>query len=182
MKDTVNISTKVSRAVFDALCALAKRKRLTIYEMLQMVADTFVRYCGGTHEVTPELERAMKIFEGIDGWNNAMNLSASNQKIAEATYYVSSPKKNGMRALHVTCLSDTITQTENVQVILERTLEALLPGRYARLRSLAIDLDCSSILELLDYMIERGEAQVDHLGEPTNDVAIRYKRVPHYAP
>ena len=46
------------------------------------------------------------------------------------------------------------TETCNVQVILIRMIEVLLPERYRRLRALAVDMDCNSILELLDRMID----------------------------
>ena len=45
-------------------------------------------------------------------------------------------------------------QSENIQTILERTLNLIFPERYKRLRQLAVDMECNCILELIDTLID----------------------------
>ena len=53
------------------------------------------------------------------------------------------------------------TQTLNVQDIFETMISLLFPERYKRLRMLCVDNDCSSILELLDKMIDDQTHEAD---------------------
>ena len=159
------LATKVSNWAYERLNRLARKKGMSIYELVQMVCDTLLRYMDDRHNMTPEMERAMSIFEHMVGWDNAVNLTDHTQEhtIVEATYFVSAEGKKGTRAIHVERpFFDNWHQTENLQQILERTLELLAPERYGRLRRLAIDNDCSSLLELLDTMIDRYMREQDN--------------------
>ena len=54
---------------------LSEKKGLSIYELLQMMCDTALRYMDESHNLTPEMEKAMSIFEHMEGWKNALNLA-----------------------------------------------------------------------------------------------------------
>ena len=151
------ISTKVNAETYRLLCRLAQKKNITIYEMFQMVADTFRRYMSDEHNLSLEMEQVMSIFEHMVGWEQAFNLAdpSAERQIAEATYYLVAEGKKGARASHVQRpYFGNWSQTENVQEILERTLSLLFPERYKKLRHLAVEMECHSILELLDKMID----------------------------
>ena len=153
------MQTKVSPQTFRLMNRIAAKKGLSTYEMIQMVIDTLVRYMDDTHNLTPEMEEAMRIFEHMEGWNQAFNLAdpTVQHEVGEATYYVQDPdgKRSGVRGVHVTKpFFGKRTETHNIKEILERTFNLLIPERYIQLRRLAVDLECNSILELIDFMLE----------------------------
>lgn len=169
MKDSEDyrvINTKVSPDSYERLRRLAAKKKTTVYQLVQMVCDTLIRYMDDRHNLTPEMEQAMSVFEHMEGWKDSLSLTEPNShaEISEATYYFTDTtgKKKGARAVHVSIpFFSQWTQCENIQTILERTLCLLMPHRYMRLRSLAVDMDCSSILELIDTLIVHHAKEAD---------------------
>jgi hypothetical protein len=124
-----------------------------------MVCDTLIRYMDDRHNLTPELEKAMSIFEHMSGWRNAYNLASAgtSQEVGEAIYLVQATdgKKKGVRAVLVEKpYFGAPTQTYNLQQIIERLICLTMPERYRRLRALAVECDCSSLLDLFDYMLD----------------------------
>lgn len=165
-KKYIKKQTKVHPFIHHRLEKIAKKKGISVYEMLQMVCDTLTRYMDDRHNLTPEMEKAMSIFEHMEGWANALNLADPTvQKIiGEATYFVYDPegKKKGCRAIHVTKpFFGNWEQNFNIQEILERTICLLMPERYSRLRKLAVDKECSSIVELIDTLIDEHSQDED---------------------
>lgn len=164
--ELVPISTKVSKTAAAALDAMAAKIGATRYEVLQMVVDTLTRYMDDRHNLTPEMERAMSLFEHLVGWKDALHLSdpTVEKEIQEATYYLTDPagKRKGVRAVHVDRpFMGQWEQTENIQQIVERTLCLTTPERYRRLRRLAVSMDCHSLLELIDVMIDHHTSEED---------------------
>jgi len=160
------LATKVSNEAWHRINRLARKKGLTIYELVQMVCDTLIRYMDDRHNLSEDMEKAMNIFEHMDGWKDALNLAdpASEKEVGEATYYLYDPtgSKKGTRAVHVMKpFFGNWSEDENIQHILERTLCLILPERYMRLRTLAKELDCSSLLELLDKFIDHFTTEQD---------------------
>lgn len=157
-------ATKVKPETERRLIALARKKGLSKYTLMQMVIDTLVRYMDDRHNLTAEMEQAMSIFEHMEGWKDAFNLAdyTTNPEVTEATYYLGDAHKKGARAVHVSRpFFGQWTQTYNIQQILERTLCLLTPERYRRLRALAVEMDCGSLLELLDQMIDQHTRDAD---------------------
>lgn len=153
------LATKVSNEAWTRINRLARKKGLTIYELVQMVCDTLIRYMDDRHNLTGEMEKAMAIFEHLEGWAQALNLAdpTVDKTIGEATYYLYDPdgKKKGTRAVHVMRpFFGNWTEDTNIQHILEKTINNIIPERYRRLRLLATDLDCKSLLELIDTLID----------------------------
>lgn len=161
--------TKVAPAIDARLDAIAAKIGMSGYEMGQMVYDTLVRYMDDAHNLTPEMEQAMAIFEHMNGWKGALNLADPTAKteIGEATYYLydATGKKHGTRAVHVTRpwheASGDWEQNYNIQDIFERTVCLLTPERYRRLRSLAADQGCESLIQLLDRLLDFHGADAD---------------------
>lgn len=158
--------TKVSAGAYFRMKKLSQKKGLTIYELLQMMCDTALRYMDEKHNLTPEMEKAMSIFEHMDGWAKALNLAdpSVQKKIGEATYFIYDPdgNKKGTRAVHVTTpYFGDWSETYNIQDILERTICLLMPERYKRLRQLAVDKECKNVVELIDVLIDEHSKDAD---------------------
>jgi hypothetical protein len=151
------IATKISPEAYRQLKQLARKLGMKLYEMLQMCADIFVRYMSDEHNLTPELERAMAVFEHTTGWAGSMNFAepTGDKRISEAIYFLTSPNKKGCRAVLVTLpFLGKMEQTENVQIIMERTIELVFPERYRRLRLLAAEHNIQSTLGMIDWFID----------------------------
>lgn len=186
----VPIITKLSPQTYAALVRIEKKKGLSKYGLLQLVADTLVRYMDDAHNLTPEMEQAMSIFEHMEGWRDALNFAdhSVNKMIGEAVYFLfdADGKRKGCRAIHVQRpFFGNWTEDMNVQHILERVLCLMLPEQYRRLRSLAVDMECSSLLELFTKLIDHHGADSDvamyrQLFEDAD--RSEYGREPHKAP
>lgn len=158
------LGTKVSPEFHKLFRRICHKKGLKTYEAIQMMAEAFVRYTDDQHNLSEEMERLMMLFEHMRGWRNAFNLADAtpDKDITEAIYMLTAKGKKGARAVmvHRPYMGDW-TETVNVQVILERVIEVLMPERYSRLRSLAIDFECNSIIELLDVLLTRHSHEAD---------------------
>lgn len=152
--------TKISEEALQRLDAISEKKGISRYTLIQMVVDVIIRYMDDRHNLTPEIERLMAIFEHLNGWERAFNLAdyTTTPEIIEAIYFFTDEEKKGCRAVHVERPwlegTDQWTQTYNLQEIFERMVCLLMPERYRRLRLLAIQNNCSSILELIDTLID----------------------------
>lgn len=193
------INTKVTPEAYDKIHRLARKLGTKPYEMLQMCVDTLVRYMDDRHNLSPEMERMMLVFEDMVGWPQALNLADPSAKasITEATYYLTAKGKAGARAVHVQKpFFGNWHETENIQLVLERTLELIAPELYRRLRSLCVAYETKSILELLNRMVD-AQAIMDlnheevrrtfedcNRGENTKPVEYgqRTRRKKHYTP
>lgn len=151
------VGTKVSPEAYEILKNICAKKDCTLYELMQIVCDTLVRYTSDRHNLSPEMEKAIMMFEHEDQWSHAFNLCdyTADKEVAEATYFIGSKSASGVRAVHVkTPFFGDWSQDYNVQTILERTLCLLFPTRYKRMRAMAVDMGCSSILQLIDTLID----------------------------
>ena len=151
------IGTKVSPKFAETFNRICRKKGLNKYQAIQMMVDTFVRYTDDRYNLSEEMSLLMSAFEHMDGWNGAFNLAdtTADKKIEEAIYFLTAAERRGARAIMVhRPYFGNWTETSNVQMILERVIEVLMPERYRRLRMLAVDMECNSILELIDRMID----------------------------
>lgn len=153
------IATKVSKHTHARLEALAKAKGTTIYEILQMVIDTLLRYMDDRHNLSEEMEKAMSIFEHMVGWADALNLADPivNREISEAVYILQDAdgKKKGCRAVLVEKpFCGVWQQTVNVQTIFDRLFNILLPEMYLKLYRLKVLNGYSSVVEVLNALAD----------------------------
>ena len=153
----VPLATKVSRHAAEQLARIAKKKGMTIYELIQMVCDTLIRYMDDRHNLSEEMERAMSIFEHMVGWADALNLAdpTLNREVSQAVYILQDGdgKKRGFRAAMVTKPFFGIwDETENVQVIFERIFNVCLPELYMKLYRAKIVLECNSVTEVINHL------------------------------
>lgn len=160
------LQTKVSPEAYRRMKSIERKKGITDYGLIQMVVDTLIRYMDDRHNLTPEIEQAMSIFEHMEGWAEALNLADPTVKkvIGEAIYFLydEEGKKKGARGIHVVKpFFGNWTEDANIQHIIERVFCLLIPERYRRLRLLAAELGCSSQIELLDYFIDHFSKESD---------------------
>jgi hypothetical protein len=153
----VVIGSKTSSQFAMTFNRICRKKGIKPYKAMQMMVDSFVRYTDDQHNLSEEMERLMSVFEHMAGWKEAFNLAEVNvdRQIDEAVYFLTSPERKGARAIMVhRPYFGNWTETANVQSILERVIELLIPEQYRRLRALAVDMDCNSILELINRMVD----------------------------
>ena len=160
------LQTKVSPEAYRRMKSIERKKGITDYGLIQMVVDTLIRYMDDRHNLTPEMEQAMSIFEHMEGWCDALNLADPTVKkvVGEAIYFLfdEDGKRKGCRGVHVVKpFFGNWTEDANIQHIIERVFSLLIPERYRRLRLLAAELGCSSQLELLDYFIDHFSSEAD---------------------
>ena len=160
----VVVATKLSPEANARLEMIARSRRMKKYELIQMVCDVLIRYCDKAHNLSREIELVMAVFEHMMGWSGAFNLAdpTASPEIVEATYYLTSPDKKGVRAVHVERpFFGEWTQNFNVQEILEKTINMLMPERYQRLRQVATDMGATTLLQVLDMLIDNHTQAAD---------------------
>lgn len=158
------IATKVSPFVAQRIEKIAAHRGMTKYRLNQMVLDTIVRYCDDAHNMTPEMEQAMTIFEHMIGWADALNLAdpTTKKEVFQAVYILADPsgKNKGTRCSMLTQpFFEMWEQTENVTTIFERMVEVLLPDTYRRLRALAVKMECNSLVELVNLLADASDIE-----------------------
>ena len=154
----VVVATKLSRPAAEQLARIAKRKGMTIYELIQMVCDTLIRYMDDRHNLSEEMERAMSIFEHLTGWADALNLAdpTVHKEVAQAVYiFQSSPDtpRKGFRAKMVSKPFMGIwDETSNVMDIFERIFNICMPELYMKLFRARIILGCERVSEVINLL------------------------------
>ena len=164
------IGTKVDSAQYVIFKKICKKLGITPYECMQILVSVMIRYSDPGHNLTQEMELAMSLFEHMAGWKDALNIAdpTVQKEIAEAIYFLvdaNGGKKGTIPVLVQKPFFGSWNETVNLQMIVERFLCLSLPERYRRLRLLAVEKDCSSILELLDRLIDEhaNDSDVAHI-------------------
>lgn len=155
----VVVATKMSRTASEQLARIAKAKGLTMYELIQMVCDTLIRYMDDRHNLSAEMEQAMSIFEHMVGWANALNLAdpTVNKEVAQAVYILQDADgdKKGFRATMVSKPFMGIWEEDsNVMHIFERIFNICLPELYMKLFRAKIILECNSVTEVVNTLVD----------------------------
>lgn len=155
----VVLSTKVSRRAAEQLARIAKKKGLTIYELIQMVCDTLIRYMDDRHNLSEEMERAMSIFEHMVGWADALNLAdpTVHKEVCQAVYIFQDAEgqKKGFRAKMVNKpFCGLWTEDSNVMHIFERIMNICMPDLYMKLFRARILLGCETVSEVVNMLAD----------------------------
>lgn len=162
----ISLITKVNQDTARGLKRIEMKRGLSVYGILQMMCDCIRRYMDSAYNLSEEMERAMSIFEHMEGWKDSINLAepSDDKVIGEAIYFLYDPtgKKKGTRAVHVVKpFFGNWTQDVNIINIIDDTIRMLMPERYRRMWTIATDLDCKSLVELIDKLINRYEKEQD---------------------
>ena len=155
----VTLATKVSRTAANKLARIAKKKGMTIYELIQMVCDTLIRYMDDRHNLSEDMERAMSIFEHMVGWADALNLAdpTVNKEVAQAVYIFQDADggKKGFRATMVNKpFMGQWTEDSNVMHIFERIFNICMPELYMKLFRARIVLGCERVSEVINMLAD----------------------------
>ena len=155
----VVVATKLSRPAAERLAKIAKHKGMTIYELIQMVCDTLIRYMDDRHNLSEEMERAMSIFEHMVGWADALNLAdpTVQKEIAQAVYIFqdTNGEKKGFRAVMVDKpFMGQWTEDQNVMHIFERIFNICMPELYMKLFRARILLECNNVSEVINLLAD----------------------------
>jgi hypothetical protein len=155
----VVVATKLSRPAAERLAKIAKHKGMTIYELIQMVCDTLIRYMDDRHNLSEEMERAMSIFEHMVGWADALNLAdpTVQKEIAQAVYIFqdANGEKKGFRAVMVDKpFMGQWTEDQNVMHIFERIFNICMPDLYMKLFRARILLGCNNVSEVINLLAD----------------------------
>lgn len=149
--------TKISPAmavVWDAVC---EALGTNTYDLIQQFIYAMIRAASEQHEKSPEIQRLMDNLDLDPGWQNAINLCAPNGKlkIAQMVLIVEQEDKQGfgMVMLNKPYMGD-VTQTENVNLIIERVLEVGLKKIYRKLRMIKADMRVNWLSDVLASMID----------------------------
>ena len=162
----VTLATKVSRHSAEQLTRIARKKGMTIYELIQMVCDTLIRYMDDRHNLSEEMERAMSIFEHMNGWADALNLAdpTVHKEVCQAVYIFqdggdpSQPdkqRKHGFRCKMVNKpFMGLWTEDSNVMHIFERIFCICMPELYLKLVRARILLEADSVSEVINMLAD----------------------------
>lgn len=196
----MTLATKVSRTAAEQLARIAKKKGMTIYELIQMVCDTLIRYMDDRHNLSEEMERAMSIFEHMVGWADALNIAdpTVRKEVAQAVYIFQDAdgEKKGFRAKMVDKpFCGMWTETSNVMDIFERIFNICMPELYMKLFRARIILGCERVSEVINMLADaevimrlNGElrTEFEDAGRTESGKAVEYgqrtKRKKHLTP
>lgn len=187
-KQKPSVATKISPEADAQLERIARKKGMTKFALLQMVCDTLIRYMSDAHNLTPEIEQAMAIFEHMVGWADQLNLAdpTAQKEVAQAVYILQDAggDKKGFRATMVDKpWMGVWKQTENVMDIFERLFNILMPELYMKLFRARIILECSRVsevinllvdAEVLNHMNDEYRKEFEDAGRADNGRAIAY--------
>ena len=162
------VATKLSPEAEEQLSRIAKAKGMTKFELLRMVCDTIIRYMSDAHNLTPEIEKAMSIFEHMTNWADHFNFAdpGIKKEVAQAVYILhdADQKKHGFRATMVSKpFCGDCEQTENVIDIFERLFNILMPELYLKLYKARILLECSRVTEVISMLVDA--EIIEHMNE-----------------
>ena len=190
------VATKIKADSYKTFRKICKKIGIAPYEFIQMMVSVAIRYCDDRHNLTQEMELAMSLFEHMIGWKDALNLADPTVKteISKAIYFLTDEKgkkKGTIPAMVSRPFFGKWDQTFNLQMIVEQFLCLSLPERYKRLRQLAVDMGCTSLLHLIDKLIDhhttdndlseirKGFEDADRGDWGQKPSEQRFKRVPH---
>lgn len=149
--------TKISPAmavVWDAVC---EALGTNTYDLIQQFIYAMIRASSQQHEKSPEIQRLLDMLDLDPGWQNTINLCAPNGKlkIAQMVLIVEQEDKQGfgMVMLNKPYMGN-VTQTENVNVIIERVIEVGMRKLYKKLRFIKRDMRVNWLSDVLASMID----------------------------
>lgn len=155
----VQLQTKVSCEVYARLEAICKKYDFSIFQLLRMLCDCIIRFMDDKHNLDENLARIIRMFENLPGWKKSICLaeSTSEMDIVEAIYILRKKGDAGYRMVMVDRPmmdgdADGWQCTYNIQRIFERLVEVTNPSLYRQLRSIAVELECESLYDLVSRL------------------------------
>ena len=152
----IMLQTKVSPEVYARLESICKKYGFTIFLLLRMLAECIIRFMDDEHNLSEDLTRIMRMFEGLPGWRKSICLTDTEQEIGivEAFYVLRAKGQEGFRLVHVERPmmdgdESGWTASYNIQFMLDRFIEVINPSLYRHLRQLSADLGTESMFDTI---------------------------------
>ena len=153
---TVLLQTKVSPEMYARLEGICQKYGYSIFKMLRMFSDCIVRFMDDGHNLSEDLLRIIRMFEGLPGWKKSICIAENEEdmEIVEAFYVLRSPNRDGVRLVHVERPflngdAENWIASYNIQRMLERFIELINPSLYRLCRLLGADLGTESLFDTI---------------------------------
>ena len=169
------LGTKIDPAVAEVLNACCDALHVDVYHLLQWFAYVIVKAAAPMHGLDPRIQKLMTLLDIDAGWQNAFNLAnPDNLRIAQVILILEQEGHTGFGAVMIDHpwmgkAPDKVDDldphradpqmTENVDTILERTLEVTMSGIYRRLRLLGAKRKCDNFSDVLLDMLENEDSR-----------------------
>ena len=169
------LGTKIDPAMAEVLNACCDAMGVDVYHLLQWFAYTIVKASAPMHNLDPRIQKLMTMLDRDAGWQNAFNLCNPDKlKVAQVVLILEQQGHKGFGAVMIDkpwmgmtpeMVSDLDPRranpqmTENVDTILERTLEVTMSGIYRRLRLLGAKRKCDNFSDVLLDMLENEDSR-----------------------
>lgn len=134
------------------------------YEVLQYLVSAFLHYAdpeGETQMVSEEMSQIGMIFQGCESPSTRLNTMRLNEQSMTVTDDVKLMQVGGSdtymcKWIHHDKYGDK--ETGSVPAVFKMILSRLLPDRFDYLMRVANELDSTSVLRALDYLIENDKS------------------------
>lgn len=152
-----SIATKVSPEAYARIISICNMRGITTYNMLQMMCDVIIRYMDDQHNLSDEINKIIRLFEGLENWNKRFTLTepTDDMEVTGAIYLLREKNRIGEGMVYVSApvLGQTF-ENFNVQSIIEMVIEIARPKLYKHLRMLGVELNTNSVLETIDKIVD----------------------------
>lgn len=150
------LGTKIDPAMATVLDKVCNALQVDVYHLLQWFAYTLIKASSPLHELDPRIRKIMTMLESDVGWQTAFNLANPDElKVAQVVLILEQQGHRGFGAVMIDKpFFDEATQTECVDIILERVCEVTMRGIYRRLRQMGRKIDCTNLSDVLLTMLD----------------------------
>ena len=167
------LGTKIDPAMAEVLNACCDALQVDVYHLLQWFAYVIVKAAAPMHGLDPRIQKLMTLMESDVGWQKAFNqCNPDRLKIDQVIVILEQENHRGFGAVLVDSpwmgkVPDMVNDldpdradpqmTENVDDILERVTQVLVPGIYKRIRKMEKRLGTDSLMDTLLTMLDAQE-------------------------
>lgn len=150
------LGTKIDPAMAKVLDQVCNVLQVDVYHLLQWFAYTLIKASSPLHELDPRIRKIMTMLESDVGWQTAFNLANPDElRVAQVVLILEQQGHRGFGAVMIDKpFFSEATQTECVDIILERVCEVTMRGIYRRLREMGRKIDCTNLSDVLLTMLD----------------------------
>lgn len=164
-EDMEVLATKVSKSGKILLQQLCDKIGCTLYDLQRNCLEALMRYSSDRFNLTPGINKLIRLFDGFKDWNNSINLlnPVDENDIVKAIYIAQQPGRHGLRPFAVgRSILGTREVTFNPQEILDEVLQVCHPDAYKRLVQYQQEQGLSSVSEaIIDLVNELPDTEQD---------------------
>lgn len=127
------------------------------YEILQYLISAFLHYADPTSPADDSLKVMSGIFAGCENPDSRLNTvrgTDGNMEVTDVVSIMHQPKSSAYTCRWTHRDAKGEIESSSAALVLDMILARLLPTRYDYLRKIADELDSTSVLKALDYLIE----------------------------